>query len=376
MPSLIPFRAFALFLGLIMPVALQAATLLVGQVAPLTGLEGPQGRAYAAGIQLGLELANRDGSAGGHTFVLVSSDDGGRAADTVSLTAALLRDKRPIALAGYFGGPNVAALNDSGLLAKERIALVGYRSADIRAEAPWMYNVRASLHDEIGKIVGHLATVGASRIALVNEEGQSAAALIAAVGEATRKAGIRVVTQARIPAGTVKVGKAAQTVAAQQPVAIIVIANAAATASFIEHYRAIGGGAQIFAHSGADLEQLIKQLAEEQMPGVSIAQVLPNPYKLNVPLVQQLQDAIRKSPQAQALTPSYAMLEGFIAAKVIVEAARRVGSRVTRETLAAALENMQTYDLGGYMVSYRPDARGGSKYVELTIISKAGKIRQ
>jgi hypothetical protein len=37
---------------------------------------------------------------------------------------------------------------------------------------------------------------------------------------------------------------------------------------------------------------------------------------------------------------------------------------------------MEYYDLGGYTVSYRPDIRAGSKFVELTILGGKGKVRQ
>jgi hypothetical protein len=44
--------------------------------------------------------------------------------------------------------------------------------------------------------------------------------------------------------------------------------------------------------------------------------------------------------------------------------------------MAAALDGIDNLNLGGYAVGYRPGARAGSKFVELSIISGAGKIRQ
>ena len=70
------------------------------------------------------------------------------------------------------------------------------------------------------------------------------------------------------------------------------------------------------------------------------------------------------------------MLEGFIAAKMIVEAARRQGRRMSREGFVAALDGMASFDAGGYVVGYRPGVRTGSRFGEMTIISGAGKIRQ
>lgn len=73
---------------------------------------------------------------------------------------------------------------------------------------------------------------------------------------------------------------------------------------------------------------------------------------------------------------SYAKMEGYITAKVIVEAVRRHGAHPTRQAMADILDAMASFDLGGYNVGYRPGLRSGSKVVELSIISGSGKIRQ
>jgi hypothetical protein len=70
------------------------------------------------------------------------------------------------------------------------------------------------------------------------------------------------------------------------------------------------------------------------------------------------------------------MMEGFITGKVIVEAVRRQGAKPTREGIATALESIDRLDLGGYMVGFKPGVRTGSRFVELSIISGSGKIRQ
>ena len=59
-----------------------------------------------------------------------------------------------------------------------------------------------------------------------------------------------------------------------------------------------------------------------------------------------------------------------------VEAVRRQGPKPTREGIAAALDTMDSYDLGGYVVGFRPGMRTGSRFVELSIVSASGRIRQ
>jgi branched-chain amino acid transport system substrate-binding protein len=352
-----------------------AAQLVVGQVGPMSGLEANQGRAYSAGMQLLFNNVNKAGGVNGHTFTLVRKDDGGRPEDTVSVTKQMLAEDKPLVLAGYFGNRNISDLVAAGLLEKEKIVLVGYRSAEIRAEVPLLYNVRASLRDEINKLTEHLATIGITRLGLLYEDGPGAAPLLAAADEAAKNAKATIMSKASYPAGTAKVSPAIDVFMKSAPQAIIMVASGAAAAGFIEQYRAGGGAAQLFAHSGADIEQLSKRLAEEQMQGVAIAQVTPSPYKIAGRLAKEFSDTVAKNEKLE-VPVSYAMMEGYITAKVIVEAVRRQGGRPTREGMAAALDGISNYDLGGYVVSYKPGVRTGSKFVELSIISGAGKIRQ
>jgi branched-chain amino acid transport system substrate-binding protein len=353
----------------------QAAQVVVGQVGPMSGLEANQGRAYAAGMQLLFAGVNKAGGVNGHTFTLVRKDDGGRPEDTLSGTRQILAEDKPLVLAGYFGNRNISDLMGSGLLEKEKIALVGYRAAEIRPETPLLYNVRASLRDEINKLTEHLATIGITRLGLFYEEGPGAAALIAAAEEAAKKASATIVAKAPYPAGTARVSPAIDIFTKVAPQAILMVSSGAAAAGFIEQYRAAGGAAQLFAHSGADIEQLSKRLAEEQMQGVAIAQVTPSPYKIGSKLTKEFTDLVAKSDKLE-VPVSYAMIEGYIAAKVIVEAVRRQGARPTREGMVTALDAMDNYNLGGYVVGFKPGMRSGSKFVELSIISGAGKIRQ
>jgi ABC-type branched-subunit amino acid transport system substrate-binding protein len=367
-----------MFVGGIAAASMQIAmggTVVVGQVGPMSGLEANQGRAYAAGMQLLFAGVNKAGGVNGHTFTLVRKDDGGRPEDTVSVTAQLLAEDKPMVLAGYFGNRNIRDLVAAGVLEKNRIALVGYRAAEIRPETPLLYNVRATLRDEINKLTEHLATIGITRLGLLYEDGPGAAPLIAAAEEATGKARASIIAKASYVAGTAQVTAAIAEFSAKAPQAIIMVASGAAAAGFIEQYRAAGGTAQLFAHSGADIEQLSKRLAEEQMQGVAIAQVTPSPYKIASRLAKEFTDAVAKAEKLE-VPVSYAMMEGFINAKVIVEAVRRQGARPTREGMAAALDGMDNYNLGGYVVGFKPGMRTGSKFVELSIISGAGKIRQ
>jgi ABC-type branched-subunit amino acid transport system substrate-binding protein len=311
----------------------------------------------------------------GNTFTLVRRDDGGRAEDTVGATQELLATSRPLVLTGYFGNRNVANVVSSGLLQGEKIAIVGYRSWEVPPETPFLYNVRADLREELGRLTEHLATIGVTRLGLLYEAGPGATELLLAARESAKKAGAQLVAQASYPPGTARMAGAIEPFTRTPPQAIIVVATGAAAAGFIEQYREAGGTAQVFAHSAADVEQMAKRLSDDQLKGVAIAQVTPSPYRISTRVARELHDLLGRT-EKPGVPVSYAMMEGFITAKVIVEAVRRLGRAPSREGFVAAIESIDNFDVGGFNIGFRSGKHVGSRFVELSIVGEAGKIRQ
>ena len=76
------------------------------------------------------------------------------------------------------------------------------------------------------------------------------------------------------------------------------------------------------------------------------------------------------------ITPNYSSMEGYVCAKVFTEGLRRAGGSPTREALVAALDGLQRYDAGGYIVSFGPRNHRGSSFVELSMLSADGKVKR
>ena len=105
--------------------------------------------------------------------------------------------------------------------------------------------------------------------------------------------------------------------------------------------------------------------------GVSVAGVVPPPTKKTVPVINECAEVMAKAKIPEL---NYTNLEACIAAKVLVEGLRKAGPNATRESLYKALNNIGSYDTGGYFVSFG-DKRQGSHYVELSVIGKNGQFR-
>jgi branched-chain amino acid transport system substrate-binding protein len=68
-------------------------------------------------------------------------------------------------------------------------------------------------------------------------------------------------------------------------------------------------------------------------------------------------------------------MEGYVAAKVFAEGLRRAGKGVSRDMLIAALESMQSVDMGGFLVNYGARRHVASQYVDLTMLTEFGGVR-
>jgi ABC-type branched-subunit amino acid transport system substrate-binding protein len=105
---------------------------------------------------------------------------------------------------------------------------------------------------------------------------------------------------------------------------------------------------------------------------VVLVRVTPRSDNAKSVVVRELiQDALT----AKIGKPNVYMLEGYIAARALVEAIRRAGKEPSLPKLRKAIEGISEWDMGGFRVSF-DGSRTGSKLVELSLIDSIGKIRE
>lgn len=356
----------------------QASGWTVGQVAPMSGADATQGRAYAQGMRLYFDQVNKAGGVQGQPVGLAVIDDVGHPEETVAKTRKLLSETKPVVLAGYFGNRNLSALLESKVLDGSSLSLVGYQSTDTHVlTSPQIFATRAGLVEQMSKIAAHLTTVGITRLALVYEDRPDSKALVELVSKAISPSGAKLVSSAVLGKGKASSDKVVEELRAAKTAAqaVLLVASSPSTAAFVEAYRMDGGTAQVYATAEADIEQLAKRLPVEYMSGLSIAQVVPSPYKVSAKLNKEFRDAVTAAGKSMEVPVSFAMMEGYVNAKVIVEAMRR-SQPVSAEKITAALRGLDTYDLGGYWVGFKPGSQVGSKYVDLSIVNASGRVTQ
>jgi ABC-type branched-subunit amino acid transport system substrate-binding protein len=143
------------------------------------------------------------------------------------------------------------------------------------------------------------------------------------------------------------------------------------TAAFVKQMKKAGQIPQFFALSVVGYKALQSELGTE-VSGIAISQVVPYPWAGTLPVVREF-SALPKEVQPKSGV-TYTTFEGYLAAKVMVEALKRAGPKPTREKLLVALSGIRSFDLGGFTVDYADKERRGSRFVEVTIVGNSGRL--
>ncbi len=368
---------------------LTATTVSIGQSAAFNGLGAEQGNNFSNGIQLYLDTINAKGGVHGREIVLKALDDGGDPARTQQNSQKLMNEDKVFALMGYVGaGPSHSAL---ALVEKTGLPfLFPHTGADaLRGSNRWVFHVRAGYKEEATKVIDHLVTIGAKQVAIVYQNDEAGKAGLHSYEEALQNAKLKVVGQTSLDAAGQYPQGALTAIVALKPDAILLATTGKTSVTLIKDYLSIPKTEQppFFGYSDIGVTQLRKGLGDQAI-GIGIAQVMPSPWNGKYAVVREYRDALSMAYgigrasyretqfKAGQVEPSHAGLEGWIAAKVMVEALKRAGKDLTRAKFVTALESLHNFDTGDFVLDFSRDKHIGSSFAELSILRAGGKITQ
>ncbi len=347
-----------------------AQEIVLGQSAALTGPAQELGKEMQLGARVYFDAVNAAGGVRGKKIVLKTLDDGYEPPRAEANTRQFVEDGEVLALFGYVGTPTSAA--SIPLAIKAKVPFFGaFTGAELLRNplSRYVFNVRASYFDETEAIVRQMVQGGITKVAVFYQNDSYGLAGLAGVERALAKRNLQVAAKATVERNSSDVTAAVATMLAARPEVVVMIGAYASCAEFIKQAKAKHLVAQFVNVSFVGTRALAKALGPAA-DGVMISQVVPPPTANKFPIVAEYQKAMKA---AGANDWSYTSLEGYIAAKVLVEALRR-GGDASREALIKALENLRI-DLGGFTAAFAADNHNASKFVEMTVLSKSGEVR-
>jgi len=342
-------------------------SILIGQSAAFSGAASELGTEMRTGAAAYFRVVNAAGGVHGRKIEMRSLDDGYES-DRAAANTKKLIDDGVFLLFGYVGTPTSNA--SKPIFTAARVPFVGPFTGAESLRTPlnrYIFNVRASYFDETEKIVGQMTGQALDKIAVFYQNDDYGKAGLLGVEKAMERRKIKIVATGTVERNTVDVAAAVKSIGKVEPQAVIMISAYRSCAAFIKAMRAAGFNPQFMNVSFVGSKALAKESGVDGR-GVAVSQVVPFPWNIGVPVVKEYQIQLEASTGKQDY--SFTSLEGFIAAKVLVEGLRRTGADLTREKFISAMETMRDFDLGGFWITFTPASHSGSKFVELTVIGK------
>jgi len=372
-----------------------AKDLKIGMSAAFRGPSAGLGTELYRGAQVYYTEINQRGGVHGRTISVVALDDGNEPTPCIKNTIELVEKEQVFFLSNYVGTPTLTrALPVIKRYADRQMILVGnFTGAQLQREEPYVeqvFNIRASYRQEMLALVDRFWQTGARRFGVyyqIDAYGRSGTDGVAR-GLAQRGATIAaeatyVRNSARFAAD---VSPAVQALRQAGVDVVLCTGSYQGCGAFVRTARDRGWTVPIsnvsFVGSEAMLSLLLshgKTTGRDYTRGLINSQVVPSYDAVGLPAVVEYRTLMDKhnpqlppglrDPQHAAEQLSFRSLEGFVNAKVIVEALRRSGPSPTRAGFRQALESLKNFDLGiGAPLTFGPERHQGLDNVYFTSV--------
>ncbi len=347
---------------------LTATEIVIGSCSALQGPASALGTQTILGANTYFNMINDRGGVNGRKLKLVSYDDGYEPEKTIACVNKLIQEDDVFAMGFFVGTPTGAKA--APMAEAHKVPIIGFFSGAELLRNPlrhYVINVRASYYNEARTMVDNLVDVlGMKKIAVFYQQDAFGNAVLEGVKIALSAKGMAPVALGTFERNTLDVQAGMDKIKPSQPDAVIMVGPYAPIAEFVKRAHAEKWNSQMLTVSFVGTEAFEKAAGTDGN-GVVITQVVPPPSRTDLPLVKQYGEALKKySPGAP---PSFASLEGFVDAAVIVEGLKRAGKDLTRDKLIDAIEAMHGEDIGiGMKVNYSSTDHQGFDQLYPTVI--------
>ena len=326
-----------------------------GIVAPFSGASRELGRQMKLGIDTAFNRTNETGGVNGRMLRLIAADDGYEPARTLDAMKSLYEKENVFGYIGNVGTPTAAVAIPYAL--DHRALFFGAFTGSnlLRNDPPdrYVFNYRASYAEETSSVVNYLIKIRRlqpKQIAVFAQQDAYGDAGFAGVAKAFRALGVSDATIVRLnyKRNTVDVDEAVNQLRAQKPAirAVVMVATYRAAAKFIEKTRDTYPGmvyTNVSFVGSTELAEELNLLGPRFASGVIVTQVVPAVGGYSS-AVLEYKNALAKYFPGEA--PDYVSLEGYIAAKVLIQGLKQTGGSLDTEHVIDNLEAMRNIDLG------------------------------
>ncbi|MEW6521725.1 MAG: ABC transporter substrate-binding protein [Thermodesulfobacteriota bacterium] len=340
---------------------------------PLTGHASYLGIGIVTGMNAYFKHVNSQGGIHGRIIRCLAYDDDYNPPLMISNVRRLIDKDRVFALIGLVGTPTTLTIVEQ--CEQQKIPLLFPFTGAIELRQPvrnYVLNLRPSYWDEGAAAVDYFIKQGKRRIAVFYQN--DAYGLNGRNGVERRliKYDLALAAEASYIRGVSDVKTQVQKIKKSAPDVVVMIGTADPCAAFILEALRQGMQDVLFSNvSFVGAHELAKRLSDCRAT-VFVTQVFPSIADTSLPAVMEYRQLMQTF--FPATQPDQVSLEGFLNAKLFVEALQRSGVDPDRDSLVKTIEDMHEFDIGiGEKVNFsRMDHQGLDKIYLTRIID--GKI--
>jgi ABC-type branched-subunit amino acid transport system substrate-binding protein len=364
----------------------------IGMSAAFKGTAAGLGTELYRGAQAYYAEVNAQGGVHGRMITTVALDDGYEPTPCIRNTLTLLEKEHVFFLSNYVGTPTLTrALPVIKRYADQQVVLVGnFTGAQPQRETPYVdqiFNIRASYRQEMMALVERFWQAGARKFGVYYQIDAYGRSGTDGVARGLAQHGAKITAEATYVRGAKFEDDMTPAVRGLREAGVQVVLCTGAyqgCGAFVKSARDSGWNVPISNVSFVGCEAMLtlllrhgKTTGRDYTQNLVNSQVVPSYDDLSLPAVVEYRTLMEKhNPQVPEPlrdskyvpeTLSFRGLEGFVNAKVIVEALRRAGTNPTRASFRAALESLRNVDLGiGAPLSFGTERHQGLDNVYFT----------
>jgi branched-chain amino acid transport system substrate-binding protein len=350
-----------------------------------TALNGPAaflGTSFKMGVEAYLNGVNEAGGVNGRKIRLIAYDDGYEPTNAVTNATKLIKEDGVFCFLGNVGTPTALAIRK--MLTEEKVPLFAPFTGAESLRKPvdrYLIHYRASYNQETEVFVkGMVDVLGYRKVAVFYQDDGYGKAVLDGATQALNRRSLAPVAAGTYTRNFENVNTALEKIMSAKPDAVVMAGTYSACAKFITLWKR-----KSLLEKHTDLDPIfmnvsfvgpdrLANLLDKYGHGTVVTQVVPpfNTAGANYPAVTDYLAAMNR--YFTVMKPNFVSLEGFLAAKVFVEALKRAGKNVTREGFIDTVESIKDLDIqAGNKISFAKDNHQGSQTVYPTVI-RGGKF--
>ncbi|WP_372999928.1 ABC transporter substrate-binding protein [Sulfurimonas sp.] len=325
--------------------------IILGQSTAMTGGASSLGKPFHDAAQSYFDHVNSQGGVHGRKIELVTYDDKYEPSIAVDNSLRLIKEDKVFALFGEMGTPTSKAVLE--VVNKYKVPyLTPYTGAELLREPfnPLVINFRESYYAETEALVKYVVDdLKMENIAIFYQNDSYGKAGLKGVEIALKKRKMTLSAKGTYVRNTLSITTALNFIKKAKPQAVIMIGVNKPSVEFIKRLKKDGFKDTVLASISAIWsESLLKNLGEDA-EGLIISQIVPLPCCDSNLAVAEYKKIFLKSDVENVC--GFVSLEGFLSAKLVVEALKLSGESLNRKSFIKSFEELPSNSLDGLEIS-------------------------